>query len=160
MLLRNHVAHDATILLIVVIIKTILSKNCKMARLHKRGGRTMSTMYSLIEELCRLRSINMTEMCTGAGISRGSLTDLKNGRIHTLKAETLAKIADYFDVTVDYILGRTGVSKKPIPEEIGFDDFTYAMHGETKELTDAQKQQLLTMARFLKHELEKEKGNE
>lgn len=67
----------------------------------------MGTLYERIEFLCTANGINLTSMCKGAGVSRGSITDLKVGRNKTLKPDTLDKIADYFDTTVDYLLGRT-----------------------------------------------------
>ena len=51
--------------------------------------------------------------------------------------------------------------KTPIPEgerEIGFDDFTYAFYEESKDLPEEKKKMLLDMARFMKADLEKEKG--
>lgn len=45
-------------------------------------------------------------MCADLGLSRGMMTDLKMGRKKSLTAETLTKIAEYFDVTVEYLLGK------------------------------------------------------
>ncbi len=73
--------------------------------------------------------------------------------------ETLLKLSEYFDVTVDYIL--RGTEKMPTQEgerEIGFDDFTYAMQNETKELTESDKDVLLTMARQLNNARKKRDG--
>lgn len=64
----------------------------------------MSTLYKRIEDLCRTKDVNISQMCASAGITRGAMTDFKMGRTKTLSASTLTKIADYFDVTVDYLL--------------------------------------------------------
>jgi hypothetical protein len=40
---------------------------------------------------------------------------------------------------------------------VTFDDFTYALHDETKELTEENKQKLLEMARFFKEQQDKKK---
>ena len=102
------------------------------------------------------------------------MSDLKVGRKQNLSTETLDKIADYFGTTVDYLLGRTDdpenndrfgldisddeireleeTKKAPTPEgerPITFDDFTYAMQNETKDLTEMDKQILLSMAKQL-----------
>ncbi|ODU58415.1 MAG: hypothetical protein ABT01_00325 [Clostridium sp. SCN 57-10] len=69
----------------------------------------------------------------------------------------LQKLAGVFEVTVDYLL--TGESKTPAEtgaRDIGFDDFTYAMYHEAKELTQEKKDMLLRMARFMRQEHEKE----
>lgn len=73
----------------------------------------MSELYNNIETLCKDNGITITKMCAESGVSRGSLTDLKMGRIQTLSATTLSQIASYFDVSVDYLLGNTN-QKKPL----------------------------------------------
>lgn len=70
----------------------------------------MSELYDRIALLCQKKGVTITDMCRLSGASRGSLTDLKMGRINTLKAETMKKIADYLKVSVDYLL--TGENPK------------------------------------------------
>lgn len=70
----------------------------------------MSELYHRIELLCQQKGVTITDMCRLSGASRGSLSDLKMGRIRTLKAETMKKIADCLEVSVDYLL--TGVRAK------------------------------------------------
>ena len=64
----------------------------------------MANLYENIEKLCKQRGVNVTTMCKESGASRGSLTDLKNGRKQTLKYETLDKIASYFETSVDALV--------------------------------------------------------
>ena len=59
----------------------------------------------------------------------------------TPQGDTLDKIADYFGVTTDYLLGKK--------EALSFDDFTYALHNERGDLTEEDKALLLKMARQL-----------
>lgn len=70
----------------------------------------MVELYTKIETLCKDRGTNITAMCKGAGISRAPLTELKMGRTKTLSIETLSKIAAYFDVSLDYLLGNESKS--------------------------------------------------
>ena len=65
----------------------------------------MSDLYNRIESLCRDRGINISEMCRRSGAARGSLTDLKKGRKASLSTDTMRKIATYFDVPIEYLLG-------------------------------------------------------
>lgn len=64
----------------------------------------MANLYENIEKLCKQRGVNVTIMCKESGASRGSLTDLKNGRKQSLKYETLDKIASYFGTSVDALV--------------------------------------------------------
>lgn len=74
----------------------------------------MANLYENIEKLCKQRGVNVTTMCKESGASRGSLTDLKNGRKQTLKYETLDKIASYFGTSVDALV--SGEQKENPPQ--------------------------------------------
>ena len=67
----------------------------------------MSDLYNRIYELCQNKGITIGRMCKELGISRGNLTELKMGRIKTLKTDNLRKIAYYFKVPLDYLVGDT-----------------------------------------------------
>lgn len=79
----------------------------KYGKMHMERLLIMSDLYKRIEELCHREGINITTMCRESGASRASLTDLKMGRKQSLSSDTLTKIAAYFRVSVDYLLGRT-----------------------------------------------------
>lgn len=74
----------------------------------------MSELYNRIAMLCKQRGISVGKMCNQLGISRGNLTELKMERIKTLKINNLTKIANFFNVSVDYLLGN---EEKPVVEE-------------------------------------------
>lgn len=65
----------------------------------------MSDLYQKIEKLCKQKNVNVTEMCRESGVSRGNMTDLKKGRSKTLSSMSLSKIANYFGISIDYLLG-------------------------------------------------------
>lgn len=74
----------------------------------------MANLYNNIENLCKKRGVNVTTMCRDSGASRGSLSDLKSGRKQTLKYETLEKIANYFEISVESLVsGNDGQKEKP-----------------------------------------------
>ena len=76
----------------------------------------MSNMYERIEDLCKKRGINVTQMCKEAGVARAPLTELKMGRTAILSARNADKIASYFNVSVGYLLGNEETKKTPTPE--------------------------------------------
>lgn len=65
----------------------------------------MRSIYTIISELCYQHGITGGKLCDELGLSRGILTDLKMGRKKSLYAETAWKIANYFGVSVGYLLG-------------------------------------------------------
>lgn len=75
----------------------------------------MNEMYKRIQDLCKEQGINVTQMCKLAGVARAPLTELKMGRTAILSAKNADKIANYFDVSVGYLLG-TEENKKPATE--------------------------------------------
>lgn len=74
----------------------------------------MNEMYNRIESLCKEHGINITRMCKEASVTRALLTELKMGRTETLNAKTLSKIAAYFNVSVDYLIGNEQKEKAAI----------------------------------------------
>lgn len=73
----------------------------------------MNIVYEKIEQLCKNAGITCGKLCGEIGVRRSLLSDLKQGRKSSLSADTLAKIANYFDVSIDYLLGNTD-KKKPL----------------------------------------------
>ncbi len=55
--------------------------------------------------LCENKGINPNTVAKAIGVSTAIATKWKNGTIPN--GETLTKIADYLDCSVDYLLGRT-----------------------------------------------------
>ena len=60
--------------------------------------------YSVFERLLALRKVNVSQVAKATGIASSTFTDWKNGR-SVPKADKLAKIADYFSVSLDELLG-------------------------------------------------------
>lgn len=121
----------------------------------------MWTLYESILSLCQEHGIKGGKMCVDLGLSKSLMTDLKSGRKKGITAETAQKIADYFSVSVDRVLNGPDTKKAPTQEderEITFDDFTYAMQNESKELTDGDKQILLSLAKQLNDARKKRNG--
>lgn len=60
-------------------------------------------MYEIFAELLNERSVKTADVARCTGISMSSFTDWKKGRA-TPKADKLQKIADYFDVPLEYLM--------------------------------------------------------
>ena len=117
----------------------------------------MGNMYERIVFLCEQKGIKPGRVCADTGLSRGMMSDLKMGRTKELSGKNAKKVADYFGVTTDYLFG---IEVKKAPATVGgrettFDDFTYAMSEEAKDLPQEKKDMLLQMARFMRQEQEK-----
>lgn len=115
--------------------------------------------YDIFKHLCDLKGVSPSRACLDMNLSRSLGAKWKNTGANP-SFDVLCKIADYFGVSVDYLLGNEQKEKpsgKAEGQEITFDDFTYALHNETKELTEENKEKLLEMARFFKEQQNKKK---
>ena len=95
------------------------------------------------------------------GVSRSAVAMWESGSSQP-DNDMLLRIADIFGVSTDYLLGKTDIKKAPTQsaDAITFDDFTYAMHNEAKDLTPENMQKLLELAQFFKEQQQKESGEE
>lgn len=66
------------------------------------------TVFDIVKELCNERKISINDLEKSLGYSKNTLYRLKT---QTPGADKLQKIADYFDVSTDYLLGRTEVKR-------------------------------------------------
>ena len=71
-------------------------------------------MYELLLSLCKENGISITNLCLEITGSRGNLNTWKKGNINPT---VLSKIADYFGVSTDYLLGREEKSTTNINTE-------------------------------------------
>ena len=60
-------------------------------------------MYEVFMQLLQKYGVSSYEVAKRAGVTQTALSNWKSGR-STPKAETMRKIADYFGVTVDYLM--------------------------------------------------------
>jgi len=66
----------------------------------------MNEQYVKIMVLCDERHITPYKMCKDISLSQGAITDLKNGRKESLSVSNLAKVARYFNVSVEWLNGQ------------------------------------------------------
>lgn len=77
----------------------------------------MSDMYNLLEQLCHEKGVNITQMSRETKIPRSVFSELKAGRTKCLSNKYLPLLAEYFGVSVDYLLGN---EKEPATDSDGF----------------------------------------
>ncbi len=61
-------------------------------------------MYSRFKELCEKNGCTAADVARATGLYRSTFSDWKSGRCKP-KADKLKKIADYFGVPMDYLMG-------------------------------------------------------
>lgn len=104
----------------------------------------MSALYESIKKLCDERGIKPGKMCAEIGISRGLISDLKSERTKSITSETAQKIADYFGVSVDRVLGTEQKEKADSPKGTGLSEIDIIF----SQLTPSRQAKLIELARL------------
>lgn len=63
-------------------------------------------MYSRIRDLREDRDLNQTEVAKNLGMSQTGYSKYETGE-NDIPTDILIKLADFYDVSVDYLLNRT-----------------------------------------------------
>lgn len=71
---------------------------------------------NILKQLRKSRKLNQATLAEALGMSQATITSWENGK-RIPDIEMLVKLADYFGVTTDYLLGRT-----PMEIEVIHDD--------------------------------------
>lgn len=99
----------------------------------------LNKILLLLEE----KKLDQRDLSDHLGLSKNTMTGWKNGNNKSYMKH-LPKIAEFFDVSVDYLLG------KEIPN--AENSFTYALYDElAHDLSEEQIQQLKQFADFLRN---------
>ncbi len=77
----------------------------------------MCTFYERVIELSAQKGVSGSRVCLELGLSKSTLSDIKAGRKKGVSAETAQKFANYFGVTVGYLLGEEEKDKPLINED-------------------------------------------
>lgn len=78
----------------------------------------MVNMYSILKSLCADKGITITDMCRASGVPRSSVGNLASGSTQQLSARNMQKLAAYFGISVDYLLGNEQ-KEKPATDSDG-----------------------------------------
>ena len=73
----------------------------------------MGTLYEKINALCKSKGVSGSRMCLDLGLSKSTMSDLKNGRIKGISMPTAQKIAGYFGISVDELYGVEEQKEQP-----------------------------------------------
>lgn len=136
------------ILLFIVNVNVKITLFSIFGVLSNQRGVIVLPLYEKIESLCNQNGINITQMCKNSGVARAILSDYKCGRKQSIGVKNLTKIADYFDVSVGYLLGD---EKKPPADEdreLIKDELVAFYGGAKKDLTKADIDDIKSLIRL------------
>ena len=102
------------------------------------------------------KGLTMRELADKVGINYVTFSYLENNK-RPFNLDHLTRLSQFFDCSFDYILGKSDERKpqsKPTFQEL--DSVSIALLAHTKDLTDAEKQQVVDFIEFIKS---KKKGD-
>ena len=102
----------------------------------------MGTLYESIKSLCDEEGIKPGKMCVDLEISKSMMTKLKNGTKKDIQTDTAQKIADYFGVSVDRVLGSEQ-KENPTPEGVELIPNYDKLNDTNRAIVDSMIAQLL-----------------
>jgi transcriptional regulator with XRE-family HTH domain len=105
-------------------------------------------MYEIFEQLRHKKGISVYRVSKDTGVSQATLSAWKAGE-YTPKQDKLQKIADYFDVSLDYLLGNKQ-KNKPSANAESLSDIENEILEIYHNLPEDKKQTFITVARSLK----------
>lgn len=104
-------------------------------------------------DLCAKNGKKPNPVAKELGFGSSAVTHWKKG---TAPSDiSLKKIADYFGVSVDYLLGKTEQKEKPSPEGESEEAMKVALFGGDTEVTDEMWREVLNYAEFIKQKYNK-----
>lgn len=101
--------------------------------------------YDRFLDLCKEKGVKPSRVATDTGFNKGSVSVWKkkyeNGEDTQPTSEILSKIADYFNVSIDYLLGKT-IQKASLTDDKKQDDnIRFALWGGDAEIVDDEMMQ-------------------
>lgn len=103
----------------------------------------MGNFQSVLKSLRKSNNLTQEDLAKALKVSRSTIGMYENGSREP-DYETLEAIADYFNVDIDYLLGRTLKTTKIIQPE------TIAAHFDGDEYTEEELEKIKEYAAFIK----------
>lgn len=103
-----------------------------------------SILYTRIKELCVKKGITIAELERTLGFGNSSIKKWKN--ISSPSIDKIVKIAGYFDVSIDYLLGRSDIESS-VSEIMGDKDIISFQRARQK-MTSRDREKMMQMLKL------------
>lgn len=121
----------------------------------------LSEVTKRIDNVLREKGISKKDFYKACDITSSAYSQWNTGKTEPRTAK-LKEISNYLNIMYEWLAFGVGEKEKTPTldgeREITFDDFTFAMQNESKDLTEADKQILLSMAKQLNDARKKRNG--
>lgn len=101
---------------------------------------------NILKQLRQSKGVLQKDVASYLGVDRTTYVKYERGDSEP-NHDMLSKLADYFDVSIDYLLGRE-TPVKTLDEQL--DGVEFALYGEIHDLTEEEKRDILSYVQFKK----------
>ncbi len=108
-----------------------------------------------LKELRSRKGITQEALASALDIPESTVRRYESSDDNTPRRERLEKIADYFGVSVDYLLGRTDNPSTSVREDMP-DELTTIMYHKWDQLDEKRRKQALKLLEILEQEADEE----
>ena len=113
--------------------------------------------FTRYENLCKNEKKTTTGVAAELGIAKSTVAYWRANNNVIPKQDVLLKIAEYFNVSVDYLLGNETDFKSQTESVISDDDIKFALWGDVAdEIPNDKLQEVKTFAEFIKNTYKKD----
>ncbi|WP_273544508.1 helix-turn-helix domain-containing protein [Staphylococcus equorum] len=100
----------------------------------------------MVKKLCRMNGISLSQLEREVGLSNGQLGKLKKSSPSVNKVSVLA---DYFDVSIDYLVGRKRHENVDDKFKMNISDDMFEVIGKMQIMTKEQQKQVRDIVNVL-----------
>lgn len=105
-----------------------------------------------LKELRKQKQLSQTEFAKLFNVAQNTVSNWENG-IRTIDTTTLNRLADFFNVSSDYILGRTDSPSSPAPAEVKEStEKDIQIYMGVRDLPDKDKDEILYLIQYKKRQ--------
>lgn len=102
-----------------------------------------------LKELRKEKHLTQVQLAELMGLERSSIGKYEGNKGNLPSPEILQQLADFFDVSIDFLLGRTDIKKAPSEKpEVTDEDIQFALFGG--KVTDEAYEDVKRFAEFIK----------
>lgn len=102
-----------------------------------------------LAQLRKEKNFSQKAFADSFGVAQNTVSNWET-ETRTIDAQTAIRLANYFEVSVDYLLGNTDTRSAVSALDAELEGVDFALFGEVKELTEAQKRDVLHFVQFIK----------
>lgn len=104
--------------------------------------------FDRLKELCDAKGISTYKACTDVGLNRAAVAKWKGGS--QPNGATAIKLAEYFGVSVDYLLGKEKAPTDNGGRKIDLQEVDVGFYGDFMELSEDDKETVRDMVRVMR----------